>query len=139
MLSCSATLALKSMIINILLIIIDFRARVALQSRTSHEQSRGGSRISEKGGLLINKRGAGAGGVTPSAQLGGLGERCKLPQRGLGRSPRRQRFFIISCSKHYIKLRAKTETVYIFHESNSSEIYMYDYKNCWIYVLQSDA
>ena len=34
---CSATLALKSMIIN-MLIIIDFRARVALQSRTSHEQ-----------------------------------------------------------------------------------------------------
>ena len=59
-------------------------------------------------------RGAGAGGGTPPAQLGGLGERCKLPQRGLGLRPRRQRFFIISCSKHYIKLRAKREIVYFF-------------------------
>ena len=48
---------------------------------------------------------------TPPSQLGGLGERCKLPQRGLGRSPSRQRFFIISCSNHYIKLHAKTEIV----------------------------
>ena len=60
---------------------------------------------------------------TSPAQLGGLGKRCKLPQRGLGF------FLIISCSKHYIKLRAKTKIVYIFHEST----------NCWIYVLQSDA
>ena len=28
-------------------------------------------------------------------QLGGLGERCKLPQRGLGRSPRRSRIWCI--------------------------------------------
>ena len=28
-------------------------------------------------------------------QLGGLGQRCKLPQRGLGRSPSRQRFWCI--------------------------------------------
>ena len=56
---------------------------------------------------------------TPPSQLGGLGERCKLPQRGLGRSPSRQRFFIISCSNHYIKLHAKTEIVHIFHESNN--------------------
>ena len=27
-------------------------------------------------------------------QLGGLGERCKLPERGLGRSPSRQRFLV---------------------------------------------
>ena len=26
-------------------------------------------------------------GGTPPAQLGGMGERCKLPHRGLGRSP----------------------------------------------------
>ena len=31
-------------------------------------------------------------GGTPPAQLGGVGERCKLPHRGLGRSPRSQRF-----------------------------------------------
>ena len=36
--------------------------------------------------------GAGGEGGTPPAQLGGLGERCKLPHRGLGRSPRSQRF-----------------------------------------------
>ena len=31
-------------------------------------------------------------GGTPPAQLGGVGECCKLPHRGLGRSPRSQRF-----------------------------------------------
>ena len=48
-----------------------------------------GSRISEKGELLMDKEGEGTGGGTPPAQLGGLGERCKLPHRGLGWSPRR--------------------------------------------------
>ena len=32
-------------------------------------------------------------GGTPSAQLGGKGERRKLPHQGLGRSPRSQHFF----------------------------------------------
>ena len=59
------------------------------------EEARGGSRISEKGGLLMtNNEGEGAVGVTPPTQPGGLGERCKLPQRGLGRSPRSQRFLL---------------------------------------------
>ena len=72
---------------------------------------------------MNNKEGEGAGGGTPPTQLGGLGERCKLLQRGLGRSPRRQRFFIISCSKHYIKLRAKLNLyISVFHESNNSAI-----------------
>ena len=53
---------------------------------------------------MNNNKGEGPGGGTPPAQLGGLGERCKLPQWGLGRSPRSQRFLIISCSKHSIKL-----------------------------------
>ena len=56
---------------------------------------RGGSRNLERGG------GGGGGGTvrgaapgrvreggTPPAQLGGMGERCKLPHWGLGRSPR---------------------------------------------------
>ena len=30
-------------------------------------------------------------GGTPPAQLGGMGERCELPHRCLGRSPRSQR------------------------------------------------
>ena len=33
------------------------------------------------------------GGALPLYQLGGLGERCKLPRRGPGRSPGRQRIF----------------------------------------------
>ena len=32
-------------------------------------------------------------------QLGGLGERCKLPQRGLGQSPSRNRIWCILASK----------------------------------------
>jgi len=32
-------------------------------------------------------------------QLGGLGERCKLPQRGLGRSPSRKRIWCILALK----------------------------------------
>ena len=35
--------------------------------------------------------GAGAEGGTPPDQPGGAGERCKLPHRGLGRSPRSHR------------------------------------------------
>ena len=35
----------------------------------------------------------------PQMQLGGLGERCKLPQRGLGRSPSRNRFWCILALK----------------------------------------
>jgi len=37
--------------------------------------------------------------VGPLIQLGGLGERCKLPQWGLGRSPSRQSIWCISWSK----------------------------------------
>ena len=54
------------------------------------------------------------GGGTLPTQLGDLGERCKLPQQGLGRSPRCQRFLIILCSKHYIKLHAKMEIGFFF-------------------------
>ena len=35
--------------------------------------------------------GRGQEGGTPPTQLGGVGERCKLPHRGLGQSPRSQR------------------------------------------------
>ena len=56
------------------------------------------------------KQGEGAGGGTPSAQLGGLGEGCKFPPAGSGAEPQTPTLFkIISCSKHYIKLRAKTD------------------------------
>ena len=48
--------------------------------------------IRKGGGHSLRRRpGEGAGGGTPPAQLGGMGERCKLPHRGLGRSPRSQR------------------------------------------------
>jgi len=35
----------------------------------------------------------------PKIQLGGLGERCKLPQRGLGQSPSRNRIWCILALK----------------------------------------
>ena len=44
-------------------------------------------------------------GGTPPAQLGGMGERCELPHRGLGRSPRSQRFLRLKNSKNYTKTR----------------------------------
>ena len=44
-------------------------------------------------------------GGTPPAQLGGMGERCELPHRGLGRSPRSQRFLLLKNSKNYTKTR----------------------------------
>ena len=37
--------------------------------------------------------------VGPQIQLGGLGERCKLPLRGLGRSPSRNRIWCILALK----------------------------------------
>ena len=43
----------------------------------------------------MNGGGGGGGGGGVSGGPGGLGERCKFPQRGLGRSPSRQP---ISCS-----------------------------------------
>ena len=44
--------------------------------------------------------GEGAGGGTPPAQLGGMGERCKLPQRGLGQKPT---LFALKDSENYAK------------------------------------
>ena len=44
-------------------------------------------------------------GGTPPTQLGGMGERCELPHRGLGRSPRSQRFLRLKNSKNYTKTR----------------------------------
>ena len=45
-------------------------------------------------------------GGTPPAQLGGMGERCELPHRGLGwRSPRSQRILRLKNSKNYTKTR----------------------------------
>ena len=46
-------------------------------------------------------------GGTPPAQLGGVGERCKLPHRGLGRSPRSQRFLRRKPPKKYVKTALK--------------------------------
>ena len=68
--------------------------------------------------------------VGPLIQLGGLGERCKLPQWGLGRSPSRQRFWCIfrvkercwwhsRCTVWNIK---KTAFLYIFYEEVFQEL-----------------
>ena len=40
--------------------------------------------------------------MAPQIQLGGLGERCKLPQRGLGQSPSRNRIWCILALKSVI-------------------------------------
>jgi len=41
--------------------------------------------------------------VGPHIQLGGLGERCKLPQRGLSRSPSRNRIWYILAIKYDVR------------------------------------
>ena len=46
-------------------------------------------------------------GGTPPAQLGGVGERCKLPHRGLGLRPRSQRFLRRKPPKKYVKTAPK--------------------------------
>ena len=46
-------------------------------------------------------------GGTPPAQLGGVGERCKLPHRGLGLRPRSQRFLHRKPPKKYVKTALK--------------------------------
>ena len=46
---------------------------------------------------------------TPPTQLEGLGERCKLPQRGQERSPPPDANALLY---HAIKLRTKTKIVY---------------------------
>ena len=48
-------------------------------------------------------------GGTPPAQLGGMGERCELPHRGLGLRPRSQRFLRLKHSKNYTKNAAATQ------------------------------
>jgi len=50
--------------------------------------------------------------VGPRIQLGGLGERCKLPQRGLGRSPSRNRF-LVHFSPEIRHLVAKTLMIFL--------------------------
>ena len=59
----------------------------------------------------------------PFQQLWGLGERCKLPQRGLGRSPSRQRIFEHSMAKsdrfdmlRQIFQRSKQHEIFDFHQ-----------------------
>ena len=54
---------------------------------------------------MNNKRGGGCEMGTPLAQLGGLGERCKLPQRGLhGAEPQPPTLF------YYIMLKSLHKT-----------------------------
>ena len=56
-----------------------------------------------RGGAKGDAQGRVQEGGTPPAQLGGMGERCELPHRGLGRSPRSQRFLRLKNSKNYTK------------------------------------
>ena len=54
------------------------------------------------------RRGGGGGhacGRDPKySQLGGMGERCELPHRGLGQSPRSQRFLHFKTFQNYVKI-----------------------------------
>ena len=54
------------------------------------------------------RRGGGGGhtcGRDPKhSQLGGMGERCKLPHRGLGQNPRSQRFLRFKTFQNYVKI-----------------------------------
>ena len=43
-------------------------------------------------------------GETPNTQLGGMGERCELPHRGLGQSPRSQRLLRFKTFQNYVKI-----------------------------------
>ena len=61
------------------------------------DKSRGGSKGDAPGRVRE--------GGTPPAQLGGMGERCELPHRGLGLRPRSQRFLRMKNSKNYTKTR----------------------------------
>ena len=48
-------------------------------------------------------------GGTPPTQLGGMGERCELPHRGLGRSPASQRFLPLKKLQKLHKNAAATQ------------------------------
>ena len=65
--------------------------------------------------------------VCPQIQLGGLGERCKLPQRGLGRSPGRNRLWCIFSLKirHLVAtiLRIFVRVNWTKHQTNQLSLY----------------
>ena len=60
----------------------------------------------------------------PSTQLGGLGERCKLPQWGLGRSPRKFRIWCIKASGgiNFNEFPEKLLTKFINHKCNMQSV-----------------
>ena len=58
----------------------------------------GGSRNGAIGGAVGWRGGRGRG--PPTHQQGGMGERCKLPHRGLGRSPRSFHIFRFKAAKN---------------------------------------
>ena len=49
-------------------------------------------------------------GGNPSTQIGRMGERCKLPHRGLGQSPKANAFCVVLPSKIYAKSAIKYST-----------------------------
>ena len=76
----------------------------------------GRRRRTKSGPVVLPSNGGRAGGAapgrvreggTPPAQLGGMGERCKLPHRGLGLRPRSQRFLRCKTLQNYAKSAIK--------------------------------
>jgi len=49
--------------------------------------------------LLVYRKSPGSSRVPNASQIVGLGERCDLPQRGVGRSPSRNRVWCILALK----------------------------------------
>ena len=65
----------------------------------------------KRGGADCRRSRPGEGAPLP-LQLGGMGERCKLPHRGLGRSPRIQRILRWKTLQNYAM---KVSSIYILH------------------------
>ena len=76
----------------------------------------------KRGGCKIIKI-KGGGGGTPPAQLGGLGERCKLPQRGLEKEPQPPTLF------NYIMVKTLHKTACV-QKRKLHHSAIYEYKNC---------
>ena len=69
--------------------------------------------------------GTARGRGTPPAQLGGMGERCKLPHRGLGLRPRSQRFLRRNPPKSTLKLHQKPDRIIDVIIESDQELSLY--------------
>jgi len=67
-----------------------------VEHRRNHRPKSGGDKARPEGPKLEDPRSESGGGVLGAPhRLGGLGVRCKLPQRGSGQSPEKNGFWCI--------------------------------------------